>query len=574
MQERDRGNADRAGEVVLLSRGLCLAKSEELAWTCIEPCDHGMAILYDAQMARLFSLYQKRTAMKPKTVPLFAMVLQISAQAQSPMSILWDRTYGGADADAGSAMCATADGGLVIVGWSESVSAQVQADNGQRDLWILRVDADGEFLWHRTYGGSGNETSQAVGVAEDGDIYVVANTQSNDGDFGSALGTDDLVFLRLSDDGELLAQTRWGGPQGATATDLLVLPNGDCIVVGGKLMLPSNNPPHIDAFLIRANEMGEVILEETYGGTGYDVALAITAGPSGDLVMVGETRSNDGDVALNMGLGDGWMLSVSPDGQLIDERTFGGEYNDQLSDVTMTSDGGMIVTGYYSYPMLIGGSMQASTLVVAEKLNASGETEWIKDYGGTNGDYGWLIREHPSGGYLLYAYAYSNDGDAPPSVVQVDTWLLRLDAEGELLWHRPFGGTWSFDSVSGMLITENGGAFLLAVVETGNSDMTTYLGGLDTWLIRLGPEVVGVEEHGSSLASMTPDPDGSGFTVQLYDAARTVSIEVLDASGRLFRSIPSTSNSIHVDLKASPAGVYIVSAFTGSQRSVFRFMRR
>jgi len=512
--------------------------------------------------------------MKPKTLLLIAMMLRIPVQAQSPMDILWDRTYGGANADAGTAMCATGNGGLVIVGWSESVSAQVQADNGQQDLWIVRVDADGNFLWHRTYGGSGNETSQAVGVAENGDIYVVANTQSNDGDFGPALGTDDLVFLRLSDDGELLAQSRWGGPQGAAATDLLVLPNGECIVVGGKLMLPSNNPPHIDAFLIRANEMGEVILEETYGGSEYDIALAITNGPSGTLVMVGETRSNDGDVAVNMGLGDGWMLSVTLDGQLIEERTFGGEFNDQLSDVTMTSDGGMIVTGYYSYPMLISGSMQPSTLVVAEKLDANGNSEWIKEYGGTNGDYGWLVKEHPSGGYLLYAYAYSNDGDAPPSVMQVDTWLLRLDADGELLWHRPFGGPWSFDSVSGMLLTEDGGVLLLAVVETDNSDMTTYLGGLDTWLIRLGPEVVGVDEHRSSLASMVPDPDGSGFNVQLFDGARTRSIEVRDASGRLVRSIPTTSNNTHVDLKSSPTGVYIVSVFTGMERSVFRFMRR
>lgn len=511
--------------------------------------------------------------MNPNAFLPIAMVLRLSVQAQSPMDILWDRTYGGANVDAGTAMCTTSDGGLVIVGSSESVSAHVQADNGLRDLWILRVNADGNVLWHRTYGGSGSETSQAVGVAENGDIYVVGTTDSNDGDFGPALGTDDLVFLRLSDDGELQAQSRWGGPQVATATDLLVLPNGDCIVVGAKVF-SNNNPPHVDAVLIRLNEMGEVILEETYGGTGYDVALAITTGPAGKLVVVGETRSNDGDVALNMGMGDGWMLSVTPNGELIDERTFGGEYNDQLSDVTMTSDGGMIVTGYYSYPMLISGSMQASTLVVAEKLNANGDTEWIKEYGGTNGDYGRLVQEHPSGGYLLYASAYSNDGDAPPSVMQADTWLLRLDADGELLWHRPFGGPWSFDSASGLLTTDEGGAFLLAIVETDNSDMTTYLGGLDTWLIRLGPEVVGVDEHGSSLASMTPDPDGSGFNVQLFDGTRTRSIEVRDASGRLVRSIPTTSNNTHVDLKSSPTGVYLVSVFTGMERSVFRFMRR
>ena len=491
-------------------------------------------------------------------------MLTTALAAQQAPDILWDRSLGGTNNDVGRSMALTPDGGIVIVGGSGSVSATSTANMGDMDLWIVRMDANGFPLWHRNFGGSGSDIAIGVVVATDGSIIVLGQTDSPDGTIGVPEADADYVLIRLDADGEpQLIQRFSAGPSLQTGiSDFVALSDGSFAAIGGKVIYPTTGAAHVDVMVLGLSATGNVLWSENYGGSGNDSGISITQGASGKLLCTGQTRSSDGDVTGYMGLDDGWLLEVSLNGQLIQQRTLGGEFNDQISSAVETNEGDIVVSGYYSYEMMIGETRQTSTRVVVEKISSAGESVWLRDYGGTNGDIGWHVRSTTDGGYLLFAYAYSNDGDVTDFGGTIDAWLIRLDADGELVWQRTFGGLG--EEVAGdIVIMDDGGCLLLMGASGWNDEMSQYLGGNDTWLVRLGPEVVSVPDMASFGRPLDVLPFAGGYTAVVSPEVARAHCLVLDAAGRVVResNLGSGFHSVRLDSEAS--GIYLVTLRSG-----------
>jgi len=112
----------------------------------------------------------------------------------------WSRTYGGAGAEGAHAALQTADGGYVLAGGTWSFGA------GGADVWLVRTDADGNELWARTFGGTGDDLGFAVDQTEDGG-FIVAGTTTSSGE-----GAEDLWLVRTDADGNELWNRTFGGP--------------------------------------------------------------------------------------------------------------------------------------------------------------------------------------------------------------------------------------------------------------------------------------------------------------------------------------------------------------------------
>ena len=110
-------------------------------------------------------------------------------QAEMPFTML--KNYGGNQDDRGYAVQQTSDGGYVIVGSSTSYGA------GGSDLWILKVDASGEFTWSKTYGGQGNDVGKDIVQTSDGGYIITGYTRS----FSSG-GDMDLWLIKTDANGE------------------------------------------------------------------------------------------------------------------------------------------------------------------------------------------------------------------------------------------------------------------------------------------------------------------------------------------------------------------------------------
>jgi|GEM_PF-2530357 len=103
----------------------------------------------------------------------------------------WAIAYGGGSVDEARSIQQTSDGGYIVAGWTDSFGV------GGKDIWILKLDEEGNIEWQKTYGGSGNESAYSIQQTSDDGYIVAGYTES----FGA--GECDFWVLKLNENGEI-----------------------------------------------------------------------------------------------------------------------------------------------------------------------------------------------------------------------------------------------------------------------------------------------------------------------------------------------------------------------------------
>jgi ribosomal protein S11 len=184
-----------------------------------------------------------------------------------------------------------------------------------------------------------------------------------------------------------------------------------------------------DFFLIKTDANGNIIWAKTYGGTGWDEANSVQQTSDGGYIVVGAR--------------DAFLVKTDANGNIIWAKTYGGIYSDYAYSVQQTSDGGYIVTGGTYY---IGAGSYDIFLI---KTDANGNIIWAKTYGGTSWDYAYSVQQTSDGGYILAGVTYSFG-------TSYDIFLIKTDANGNIIWAKTYGGT-SYDGAYSVQQTLDGG---------------------------------------------------------------------------------------------------------------------
>lgn len=287
----------------------------------------------------------------------------------------WSMFYGSEGSEVAYDGIQTVDGGFIAVGNSNAAGQYVSENFGGNDVWVVKVDEDGELAWEKSFGGSGSERGHAIIPAVDGGFIVVGLTSSNDGDVAENAGAYDSWVFKIDSSGEL----QW---------------------------------------------------EMTFGGGGDDFFQKIENHPDGGYVVLGQTTSNDGDVSNNHGESDVWLARISNEGELIWEQTYGGDEEDIGQAIKGTSDGGFVVA---SSSKSSNGDVQNALNsdggngdYWALKLSENGEIEWERMVGGSSFDVPTAVCE-TADGFLFGGYSYSSDGDISGWIGEFDFWLVKLN---------------------------------------------------------------------------------------------------------------------------------------------------
>ena len=129
-------------------------------------------------------------------------------------NIEWQRCFGGSDHDGTTALHEMTDGYLVSA-YAYSNDGDVSGWHGDVDIWVLKLDFDGNIIWSNCYGGSKAEMSNSFLPSPNGDFHIVGCTSSNDGDVsGNHTMSEydyDIWLIHVSSEGELLSQQCIGG---------------------------------------------------------------------------------------------------------------------------------------------------------------------------------------------------------------------------------------------------------------------------------------------------------------------------------------------------------------------------
>lgn len=217
-----------------------------------------------------------------------------------------------------------------------------------------------------------------------------------------------------------------------------------------------------DFWIVKLNSDGNIQWQRTYGGGGTDALTSMQQTSDGGYIVAGSTDSP----GFGAGMRDFWVLKLEDDGDIQWQNAYGGSNIDgPASAIQQTNDGGYI-TGGFTFSFGDGGNL----LVL--KLDALGNIEWQKNYGGTDAERRVEnIRQTSDGGFILTSVTTSF---TPESSV----WVLKLEDDGDIQWQKAYGGTGDEDAQP-IRQTSDGGYIM------GGSTTSFGVTGEDFWIVKL-----------------------------------------------------------------------------------------
>ena len=251
------------------------------------------------------------------------------------------------------------------------------------------------------------------------------------------------------------------------------------------------------------------------------------------------------------------------------DRSIGSGGIDHLFSIQQTTDGGYFLTGT-SDGGIDGDRSQNSRGLFdywVVKLDASGKKVWDKSLGGTGSEVTSSVRQTSDGNYLIGGTSIGINGDKTPPAARggLDYWIIKLNANGNKVWDKTVGAQ-ALDRLNSFQQTSDGG-FILGGSSPGNigADKTQNTHGAeDFWIVKLGPQVVGLAEDFESAISVYPNPASGVINLQI-EAEKPGKITVYNALGQRILTQPVKAGNNPLDLSKATKGVYTIRLITGEK---------
>lgn len=357
--------------------------------------------------------------------------------AHAQPDIQWEHSLGGNNSELGYGIRQTSDKGFISVGHTSSTNGDVDGLHSAfySDIWLVKMDTAGEIEWQKCLGGTNDEYGYDIEITHDGGYIIAGSTASDDGDVSP--------------------------------------------INGG-----------FDCWIIKTDSSGNIEWEQTYGGIENDEAYSIEPTADGGYIFAGRSGSNNGDVTDHHGdafFGDGWVVKIDSDGNLQWQHSLGGTVEDFMNEVINTADGGYMcvgysdsndgdVTGHHSFA-----GVSDMWLV---KVDAEGNMEWQRSYGGSFADWGNAVLQTADHKYIIAGTASSDDGDITDPHGDYDYWIVKTDSTGNILWQKNYGGSQQ-DEATEISITFSGGYFVTGFEYSDDGDVTGNHNGADYWALKI-----------------------------------------------------------------------------------------
>ncbi|MCU0325181.1 MAG: T9SS type A sorting domain-containing protein [Spirosomaceae bacterium] len=227
--------------------------------------------------------------------------------------ISWQQHYGSSRNDIMNEVVLTSDGGYIMLGSTEGQSNEILgAGRGFFDTYIVKVSANGTQQWQRAFGGSSFDAAYSASETSDRGFVVVGETTSRDFDFQGNLGQKDGFIIRLNAAGQLLWRIMVGGIENDGINHLEKV-NNQFIGFGFSGSTFSGAKPNSslpDFWMINFTESGTINYNKLWGGGDEDLARCGIPTKDGSFVVVGQSQSVDGDITNIRGNLDFWAIKV------------------------------------------------------------------------------------------------------------------------------------------------------------------------------------------------------------------------------------------------------------------------
>ncbi len=351
--------------------------------------------ILDIYFDMLVFILQIQSLLRRIMLTLLITAVSLSAYSQNIPIVKYQMAFGGSMNDGLRQLIPLEDGSLVFAGFSYSSDGDLTDNNGGADFWVVKTNSDFEIIWQSNFGGTGNDTAKSIARAPDGGFLLAGVTYSNDIDV-------------------------------------------------------SSNHGGADFWLVKINQFGLIEWEQTYGGTGDDIANSIVATADSGFIIAGRTNSTNGDVSQSFGANDMWVVKIDSIGNIEWESSFGGSGNDAANSIIQSFSGDYVVTGYNnSNAVACGGAMSII------KIDQDGELIWENCYGsnwGYSSHYANAIKETTDSGYITNGF---KPQFGPGN--RTGMYIVKTTINGQQEWVNTYTTSASYPDGKDISITMDGG---------------------------------------------------------------------------------------------------------------------
>jgi PKD repeat protein len=381
-----------------------------------------------------------------------------SSQAQ--LNKVWDHRYGGKYDDFTDGIIATADGGSFVFGYSYSDSSGDKTEQlkGFQDYWVVKTDVNGVMEWNKSFGAADAFNYLTCGRQTQDGGFIVGGWTPADSSFDKSednRGGYDYWVIRMDALGNKLWDKTYGGNKDDVMTSVYATSDGG-FILGGYTSSDSTGDKktfrkgHVDYWVIKTDANGQYQWEKDYGGTKDDYLYRVVETYDGGYYFFGASSSDSsGDKSQDSkGTFDFWIIKTDANGNYMWDRDIGtpGDENTFQPFMDITLDNGAIMGTSSAYANASGDKTVVNWSVFSDfwivRLDSVGTKLWDQRYGGIGEeDEFWNVWHTTDGGFLISGASYSDaSGDKsepnsqPLGVEQ--SWCIKVDGNGNKIWDK------------------------------------------------------------------------------------------------------------------------------------------
>lgn len=344
--------------------------------------------------------------------------------------------------------------------------------------------------WENNFGGTAYDQVYDVVTTNDSCYVAISYTESADNDVSISNGIGDFWVTKFTKTGNLIWEKNYGGSSIDFPRSIASTFDGGFILLGYTYSLDIDvtaNHGGSDIWVIKIDSLGNIEWEESVGGSATDFGISIVQTSDSTYIFTGSSYSADGDIPEHIGSTDFADLIVGKMdslGNLLWLKVYGWFDDDGGADIIETADGDFLVCGI---TVVEGDDVWDYYLL---KLDADGNFLWEKNYGGSGYDYAKALIETPDKNIIITGECWSQDGDVEGhhGSDYSDMWTIMVDSVGNIIWQNSLGGSGA-DIGNDMIYCSDGTVVIAGISTTQNDgDVTGHIAPplySNQWIVKL-----------------------------------------------------------------------------------------
>jgi hypothetical protein len=265
-------------------------------------------------------------------------------------SVVWQKGYGGNGSDGPSSILAVQDG--FILGGSttsaQNTGNKTAPVYGQSDYWLLKINYDGEIIWQQTYGGSNGQSLRSIISLGNNEYLLSGSSRSNASGVKTenSYGGSDYWLIKINGQGDIIWDKTIGSSGDENLINSILLPNNTILVCGTSTGLTAsglktepNNSVLEDIWLVCLDLNGNILWDRVLGGVHFEEYGTVTASNEAIYALIDSWSDVSGQrTAPRKGGRDVWVVKLDFDGTLLWDKAFGGSGVELVRDAFWDND--------------------------------------------------------------------------------------------------------------------------------------------------------------------------------------------------------------------------------------------